>query len=96
MAMHWKIALSAALKAKRRWDRLPPEQKARILEATKTTVKTHGPVVAKKAADTARTQGPVVAQKAAETAQQAVEATRRHAPVLARRIAEAIEKARKP
>jgi hypothetical protein len=96
MAMHWKLALSAALKAKRSWDRLPPEQKARILAGTKTTVKTHGPVVAKKAADTARTQGPVVAQKAAETAQQAVETARRQAPIFARRIADAIEKARKP
>ncbi len=95
MAMQWKLALSAALKAKRTWDRLPPEQKARILEGAKTTVRTHGPVVAKKAADTARTQGPVVAQKTAETTQQAVETIRRQAPIFARRIAEAIEKARK-
>lgn len=58
-----KLAFLMAVKAKRTWDRLPPEHRARILEGAKTTVKTHGPVVAKKAADTARTHGPVLAKR---------------------------------
>jgi hypothetical protein len=95
MALHWKLALSAALKAKRTWDRLPPEQRAKILAGAQTTVKTKGPVVAKKATDVARQHGPAVAQKAAETAQKAAGAAREQAPIFARRLAEAIEKARK-
>jgi hypothetical protein len=43
----FKLAIVVAVKAKRTWDRLPPEQKARIVEGAKTTVKTHGPVVAR-------------------------------------------------
>jgi TRAP-type C4-dicarboxylate transport system substrate-binding protein len=66
-----KLAFLMALKAKRTWDRLPPEQRARILEGAKTTVKTHGPVVAKKAADTARTQGPVLAKRVGDALEKA-------------------------
>jgi acyl-CoA reductase-like NAD-dependent aldehyde dehydrogenase len=83
-----KLAIGLALKAKRAWDRLPPEQRARLLESAKTTVRTQGPVVAKKAATTARTHGPALAKKAADTA-------KAHAPGVARRIGEAIERARK-
>jgi hypothetical protein len=57
-----KLALVFAVKAKRTWDRLPPEHRARIVGGAKTTIRTHGPVVAKKAADAARTHGPVVAK----------------------------------
>jgi len=92
MITNWKLAVAAAMKAKRTWERLPPEQRAKIL----TGAKTQGPVVAKKATDAARQHGPVVAQKAAETAQKAAGAARKQAPIFARRIAEAIEKARKP
>ena len=83
-----KLMLAAAMKAKRTWDRIPPEQRQRVLESAKTTVKTQGPIVARKAAETARTHGPIVARKAAETA-------RSQAPIIARRIAQAIERARK-
>jgi hypothetical protein len=57
-----KLAIALAVKAKRTWDRLPPEHRERILSGTKTTIRSYGPVVAKKAADTARTQGPVLAR----------------------------------
>jgi acyl-CoA reductase-like NAD-dependent aldehyde dehydrogenase len=58
-----KLAIAAAIKAKRTWDRIPPEQRKKIAETAVATVRTHGPVVAKKVADTAKTQGPVVARK---------------------------------
>ena len=95
MPSRWKLAMAAAMKAKRSWERIPPEQRRRILDGAKTTVQTKGPIVAQKAADTAKTHGPVIAQRAAETAQKATEAARAQAPVVARRIAAAIEKARK-
>jgi acyl-CoA reductase-like NAD-dependent aldehyde dehydrogenase len=82
-----KVALAAALKAKRTWDRIPPEQRKKIVDSAAATVRTHGPVVAKKVAETARTQGPVVAKKVADTA-------RTRGPVVARKLAEAIERAR--
>lgn len=90
-----KLVLTAAIKAKRAWDRLPPERRARLLEGAKATVRTQGPVVAKKVADTARTQGPVVAKAAADTAQRAADTARARGPVIARRIAQAIDRARK-
>ena len=43
-----KLALLLAVKAKRTWDRIPPEQRAQILEGAKTTVRTHGPRVARR------------------------------------------------
>ena len=95
MPSKWKLAMAAAMKAKRSWERLPPEQRQKIVDGAKTTVTTKGPIVAKKAADTARTHGPVIAQKAAETAQKAAAAARAQAPVLAKRIADALERARK-
>jgi hypothetical protein len=69
MSGRLKLALLLAVKAKRTWDRIPPEQRAQILEGAKTTVKTHGPVVAKKAADTARTHGPEVARRVGDVIQ---------------------------
>lgn len=58
-----KLALVLAVKAKRTWDRIPPAQRAQILEGAKTTVRTHGPVVAKRATETAKTHGPKVARR---------------------------------
>lgn len=66
-----KLAIAAAKAAKAAWDRLPPEHRARVLEGAKTTVRTQGPVVAKKAADAARTHGPVVARRLGEAVEKA-------------------------
>jgi acyl-CoA reductase-like NAD-dependent aldehyde dehydrogenase len=90
-----KLLMAAAMKAKRSWERIPPEQRQRMLQGAKTTVQTKGPIVARKAADTARAHGPTIARAAADTAQKAAETARTQGPVIARRIAEAIEKARK-
>jgi acyl-CoA reductase-like NAD-dependent aldehyde dehydrogenase len=71
-----KLMIAAAMKAKRTWDRIPPEQRRRALESAKTTVRTHGPIVARKAADTARTQAPIIARRigqAIEKARQAMQ-----------------------
>jgi acyl-CoA reductase-like NAD-dependent aldehyde dehydrogenase len=57
----WKVAL-LAMKARRSWKRIPPEQRRRILDAAQTTARKHGPVIAK----TVREQGPVVAKRVAE------------------------------
>ncbi|MCC6222100.1 MAG: hypothetical protein IT201_01255 [Thermoleophilia bacterium] len=80
MISRWKLAVGAAVKAKRAWDRIPPEQRAKALESAKAQVRTHGPTVAK---------------AAAATAQKAAGAAATHGPVIARRIADAIEKSRK-
>jgi acyl-CoA reductase-like NAD-dependent aldehyde dehydrogenase len=54
----WKVAL-LALKARRGWKRIPPEQRRQLLSAAQTTARKHGPVVAK----TVREQGPLVAKR---------------------------------
>jgi acyl-CoA reductase-like NAD-dependent aldehyde dehydrogenase len=66
-----KLLLAAAMKAKKTWDRLPPEHRARLLEGAKTTVKTQGPIVAKKAADAARTHGPPLARRVGDAVEKA-------------------------
>ncbi len=66
-----KLAILFAVKAKRTWDRIPPEQRAKVVEGAKTTVRTHGPLVAKKAADTAKTHGPKVARRVGDAVQKA-------------------------
>lgn len=66
-----KLALLLAVKAKRTWDRIPPEQRAQIFYGAKTTVRTHGPVVAKRAADTAKLHGPKVARRVGDAVQKA-------------------------
>jgi acyl-CoA reductase-like NAD-dependent aldehyde dehydrogenase len=71
MALQLKLAFAAAMKAKRAWDRLPPEQRQRIIEGTKTTVRTQGPVVAKKVAATAKTHGEPLARRLAKAVQAA-------------------------
>jgi hypothetical protein len=68
-----KLILLGAKMAKQTWDNLPPEHRTRLVEGAKTTVKTHGPMVAKKVADTTRMYGPVVAKKASDAAAKAVE-----------------------
>lgn len=66
-----RAALVAAVKAKRAWERLPPEQRKKIVDSAAAAVRKHGPVVAKKVADTAREQGPVVARRLAEAIERA-------------------------
>ncbi len=58
--MAWKLAL-LALKARRGWRHIPPEQRRRLMEAAQTSARKHGPVIAK----TVREQGPVVAKRVA-------------------------------
>lgn len=71
-----KLILLGARMAKQTWDRLPDEHKQRVMEGAKTTVKTHGPLVAKKVADTTRVYGPTVAKKASDAAAKALEKAR--------------------
>ena len=99
--MRIKLAIAAALKAKRTWDRIPVEQRQKIAEAAAATTKTYGPVVAKKAADTAKTRGPAVAKAVGDTAKthgpavaKAVAGTAKaKGPILARKLAESLERA---
>ena len=83
--MNLKVAFAAAMKAKRAWNRIPPEQRKKLMETAAVQVRTHGPVVARKLSDTAKTHGPVVARKVADTA-------RTRGPVLARRLSETLER----
>jgi acyl-CoA reductase-like NAD-dependent aldehyde dehydrogenase len=62
-----RMAMIAALKAKKAWDRLPPEQRQAFLE----TARKQGTVAAQKAAKTARTHGPVVARRLADALERA-------------------------
>ena len=71
MAASWKL-ITAALKAKRAWDRLPPEQRKRLLEQAGKQAKEHGPTVARAVRD----QAPVVAKRV----QDAVRNTRKPPP----------------
>jgi len=57
----WKVAL-LAMKARRGWKRIPPEQRRRLMNAAQTTARKHGPVIAR----SVREQGPVVAKRVAE------------------------------
>jgi acyl-CoA reductase-like NAD-dependent aldehyde dehydrogenase len=68
----WKIAFAAALKAKRRWDRLPPEQRRRLIDNARSQASRHGPTVAK----AVREQAPVLAKRVTD----AVKATRKPPP----------------
>jgi hypothetical protein len=43
----WKLILLAT-KARRGWKRIPPEQRERLVEGVRTSVKKQGPVVAKR------------------------------------------------
>ncbi len=83
--MNIKLAFAAAMKARRTWNRIPPEQRKKMLDAAVVQARTHGPVVAKKLSDTAKTQGPVVAKKMADTA-------KTHGPVVAKKISDTLER----
>jgi hypothetical protein len=43
----WKLLLVAA-KARRGWKRIPPEQRRKLMQTAQTTVRKHGPVVARR------------------------------------------------
>ena len=83
--MNIKLAFAAAMKARRTWNRIPPEQRRKMIDAAVVQARTHGPVVAKKISDTAKTQGPVVAKKMADTA-------KTHGPVVAKKISDTLER----
>ena len=83
--MNIKLAFAAAMKARRTWNRIPPEQRKKMLDAAVVQARTHGPVVAKKISETAKTQGPVVAKKMADTA-------KTHGPVVAKKISDTLER----
>jgi acyl-CoA reductase-like NAD-dependent aldehyde dehydrogenase len=80
-----KLAIALALKAKRTWDRVPPEQRQKLVEGAATQVKKHGPTVAKAVAGTAKTRGPLIAKKLADTA-------RDKGPVVAKRVSETLDR----
>jgi hypothetical protein len=62
-----KLAVAAAMKAKKAWDRLPPEQRKKLAD----TARTQGQIVAKQAVKTARTHGPAVARRIADAIEKA-------------------------
>ena len=62
-----KLAIAAAVKAKQAWDRLPPEQRAKVVDAARKD----GPVLARRAAQSARTQAPVLARRLADAIEKA-------------------------
>jgi acyl-CoA reductase-like NAD-dependent aldehyde dehydrogenase len=80
-----KLAFAAAMKARRTWNRIPPEQRKKMIDAAVVQARTRGPVVAKKISDTAKTHGPVVAKKVADTA-------KTHGPVVAKKISDTLER----
>ena len=43
----WKLLLLAT-RARRGWKRIPPEQRQRIVQGARTSVKRHGPAIAKR------------------------------------------------
>jgi predicted Fe-S protein YdhL (DUF1289 family) len=61
----WKL-IFLANRARRGWNRIPPEQKAAIMRAVEQSARKHGPVVAK----TVREQGPVAARRVTEALRQ--------------------------
>jgi hypothetical protein len=95
-----KIAIAAAMKARRTWNRIPPEQRKKMVDAAVVQAKTHGPVVAKKVSDTAKTHGPVVAKKMADTAKThgptvakaMANSAKTHGPVLAKKLSDTLER----
>jgi acyl-CoA reductase-like NAD-dependent aldehyde dehydrogenase len=76
-----KLAIGAAMKAKRAWSRIPPEQRKKLMDNAAVQVRTHGPAVAKKLSDTAKTHGPAVAKKVGDTA-------KTQGPVVAKKLAD--------
>ena len=80
-----KLALLLAMKAKRTWDRVPPEQRKKMLDTATEQARKHGPAVAKAVAGTARSRGPAIAKKLGDTA-------KTQGPVVARRVSEALDR----
>jgi acyl-CoA reductase-like NAD-dependent aldehyde dehydrogenase len=95
-----KLAFAAALKAKRAWSRIPPEQRKKIVETAAVQVRTHGPVLAKKISDAAKAKGPAVAKKASDTAKtqgpvvakQLAGTAKEKGPVVAKKISDTLER----
>ena len=83
--MNIKLAFAAAMKARRTWNRIPPEQRKKMIDTAMVQARTHGPVVAKKMANTAKTHGPVVAKKMADSA-------KTHGPAAAKKLSDALER----
>jgi hypothetical protein len=53
----WKL-LAAAAKARQRWNRIPPEQRRKMIEQAGKQVRVYGPAAAK----VVRERGPVIAK----------------------------------
>jgi ribosomal protein L9 len=96
-----KLAIAAAMKAKRAWSRIPPEQRKKIMETAAVQVRTHGPVVARKISDTAKAKGPSVAKKVSDTAKtqgpavakKVSDTAKEKGPVVAKKISDTLERA---
>jgi hypothetical protein len=58
----WKL-LFLAMKVRRGWSRIPPQQRRQLLEGARAQVRKQGPVVAQRV----REQGPVVAKRIGAT-----------------------------
>ena len=87
MALWGKAALVAALKAKRTWDRIPPEQRRKLLENAKTQATKHGPTVANAVKEQApavtgavKSRATVLGRAAAEAVRNVREEARRKPP----------------
>jgi hypothetical protein len=80
-----KLALLLAMKAKRTWDRVPPEQRKKMIDTAAEQARKHGPAAAKAVAGTARSRGPVIAKKLSDAA-------KTQGPVVAKRVSEALDR----
>ena len=78
MVGSWKV-IAAAMKARKTWQRIPPDRRRQMLEQAGQQARKHGPVVAQKV----KTQAPVVAAK-----------VREQAPAVAERLRKALDPAR--
>ena len=98
--MKVKLAIAAAMKAKRAWSRIPPEQRKKILETAAVQVRTHGPGLAKKISDTAKAKGPAVAKTVSDTAKtqgpvaakKLADTAKDKGPVVAKKISDTLER----
>lgn len=71
MPSRTRLAMIAAMKAKRAWDRLPPEQR----QALADTARKQGALAAQKAGEVARTHGPVIARRLSDAVERARKST---------------------
>jgi acyl-CoA reductase-like NAD-dependent aldehyde dehydrogenase len=98
--MKLKLAFATAMKARRAWAKVPPEQRRKLVDSASVQVRTHGPAVAKKLSDTAKTHGPAVAKKLSDTARtqgpvaarKLTDTAREKGPIVARRISDTLER----